>query len=372
MQRLPSRTLLARLPKTELHLHLDGSLPFEFVSNSAQSRNVPCPASPQELRQYLHDLKSQARTADHTNAQQKNQNWGVFDWCNQFLQTREELTQAAAMICTQAKQHHNVHRVELRFCPTLHTNEKLTPREAVDAVAQGVPDTGGVIVCALRSHDAQHSIDMAQLTIDAHRATNGKVCGFDIAGDEGSWPLHLHQEAIQLCKAHHIPVTVHAGEWPNTIANVARGLELGVDRIGHGWGMATHPDVMQTCVDRQVPVEICLTSNVKPGAGQGWVESYATHPVRQLYDAGVKLCVNSDNHLLSGGADRAATPTGEIEHLMHDCGFALHEIVGLLRNGLEVAFIKDEEQRKDMLTLFDVETTTVLALIEEEEQKRKG
>jgi adenosine deaminase len=206
---LITKQLLSRLPKTELHLHLDGSLPFEFILKRAVERNILLPATTsQELRNYIHDLKTKARKIDPKHTQMAGKNWGVFDWCNQFLQTKEELKDAASLICKNIERDHNVKRVELRFCPTLHTLEGLTPKEAVEAVVEGVPDTGGVIICALRSNDAQHSLEMAQLTIETNNQTNGKVCGFDIAGDEGSYPLHIHQESIKLCKTNQIPVTV--------------------------------------------------------------------------------------------------------------------------------------------------------------------
>ena len=162
--------------------------------------------------------------------------------------TREELREASRMICTNAREAHNVIRTELRFCPTLHTLEALTPRDAVDAVVEGVQASGeqnGVIICALRSHDAQHSMAMARLAVDTFHDTDGVVCGFDIAGDEGSFPLSLHAEAVKFCKRNGVPVTVHAGEWPGSIDNVSLALDLGVDRIGHGWSMALDAEVMR-------------------------------------------------------------------------------------------------------------------------------
>ena len=416
---------LRRLPKTELHLHLDGSLPFAFVAAQARERRVELPVGGQALRDAVHARKAAARRADASNAQQvsrkvilffrstKNNvhflcvtsrcfgssslvctlafclvlfffyasraphlnvysrqaggNWGVFDWCNQFLQTRVELRDASRMICEGAWREHNVLRTELRFCPALHTLEALSPRNAVDAVVEGVmaassesASVNGVIICALRSHDARHSMDMAQLAIEANRDLGGVVCGFDIAGDEGSFPLELHRGAVELCKAHGLPVTVHAGEWPGSINNVSLALAMGVDRIGHGWAMAEDPAVMEECRRRGVVVEVCLTSNVKPGAGPGWIESYEDHPVRKMVDAGVKICLNSDNHLLSGAADRPAHPTGEIQHLMSDCRFTLDEVVQILRNGVEAAFVQDASAKEQLVARFDAELEKVM------------
>ena len=201
-------SFIRRLPKTELHLHLDGSLPFEFIRARANARGIDLPAGTssggddgeQALRNYLHGMKARARRQDKLNAQPVGGNWGVFDWCNRFLMTKEELSDAASMICEHAATKHNVLRTELRFCPALHTQESLTARDAINAVVEGVQrasvGTNGVIVCALRSHDAKHSMEMAQLAVDANRETDGIVCGFDIAGDEGSFPLSIHKVSI--------------------------------------------------------------------------------------------------------------------------------------------------------------------------------
>ena len=322
--------------------------------------------SEQGLRDFLHGMKVRARQKDSMNAQEAGKNWGVFDWCNRFLMTREELREASRMICTNAREAHNVIRTELRFCPTLHTLEALTPRDAVDAVVEGVQASGeqnGVIICSLRSHDAQHSIAMAILAVDTFHDTDGVVCGFDIAGDEGSFPLSLHAEAVKFCKKNGVPVTVHAGEWPGSIDNVSLALDLGVDRIGHGWSMALDAEVMERCRRQGCVVEICLTSNVKPAAGQGWIGSYESHPVRKMFDAGVKICLNSDNHLLSGAADRRAHPTGEVEHLISDCGFTLEEVFQVLLNGVEASFVKDDAAKAKLLKVFEAELAKAKAQV---------
>ena len=183
--------------------------------------------------------------------------------------------------------------------------------------------------------------------------TNGAGCGFDVAGDLGTTRWQLKKEEVELCKANGLPVTVHAGEWPGTSDNISLALALGVDRIGHGWSMAEDPALMEECRKSGVAVEVCLTSNVKPGAGAGWIESYEDHPVRKMFDAGVKICLNSDNYLLSGAAERPAHPTGEIQHLMSDCRFTLDEVVQILRNGAESAFVRDDVAKAQFIARFD-------------------
>ena len=91
----------------------------------------------------------------------------------------------------------------------------------------------------------------------------------------------------------------------------------------------------------------------------GWVQSYETHPVRAMFDAGVRVSLNSDNLLLSGSADRAASPTGELLRLVEGCGFSWAEAREVLRNGPRAAFLPDEP-RAALVEAFDRELDVAL------------
>ncbi len=120
--------------------------------------------------------------------------------------------EATLDLCRQLREV-NVCYAEVRFCPTLHTYEGLSEEAALAAVYQGFSASGlpgGIIVCALRSMDAEHSLRMAKL------AAKGPAVGFDVAGYETGYPLSKHAEAIKFAvAAEGLGVTVHAGEWMN-------------------------------------------------------------------------------------------------------------------------------------------------------------
>ena len=193
---------------------------------------------------------------------------------------------------------------------------------------------GGVIVCALRSYPTDHSVAMAQL---AGKYASVGVVGFDIAGDEGSYPLSLHSGAITEAHRLGVPVTVHAGEWlQDSVKNVRAAVDLGVQRLGHAITLHEDPELMREVAAKGIVVECCLTSNVAKRPGK--VASYAEHPIRTMFNAGVKVCINSDNMLLSGDRERVAAPANEVRHLREECGFTHAEVQQVLQNGMDGAF----------------------------------
>jgi len=342
--------IAARLPKVELHLHLDGSLPAEFIHERASARGIDCPPV-REIRQFLHNWKRQAYKADPMYKSGAGKNWGVFDFCNQMLQTKDELQEATRRVVMDRAAANVVH-CEVRFCPQLHTLEGLGLEEVVEAVCQGwqaavsqcsaaeqpVVLSGGIILCALRSLPAEHSMETAQLA--KRFLFKAGVVGFDIAGDEGSFPLYLHRPAIEYAKSHGVPVTVHAGEWTQgTLPNIHLALELGVHRIGHGLALVQCPDTCRRVAEAGVTVECCITGNIKPWMA-GAPKSYAEHPIaamRRHYS--VACALSSDNIMLSGAPNRQAESINELARLVHSVGFSWPEAREVMLAGAAAVFL---------------------------------
>jgi adenosine deaminase len=108
----------------------------------------------------------------------------------------------------------------------------------------------------------------------------------------------------------------------------------GAHRIGHGTRLFEDPSLLDYVNDRRIPVEICITSNV-----QTRVASYADHPVRRYFDAGLNVVLNTDNRLMSG-----TTLTDEYAHAAAHMGFTLPELGRMALNGFESAFLPWRER----------------------------
>jgi len=242
--------------------------------------------------------------------------------------------------------------VEIRFCPILHTKEGLSSSEAVEAVIRGMNKVKercqslvcGVIVCALRSYPEEHGFEMVDL---AKKYLGKGVVGFDICGDEGNYPLHLYLQVLQRAISLNIPTTCHAGEWiitegpNNTINNIQLAVQSGVRRIGHGITLIKNPELTAELVRKNIGVECCLTGNVGKK-----VPSYAEHPIRGMFSAGVRVSLNCDNLLLSGDVGRLATPSGEVKHLLTELKFEREEVKKVLLNGVMTSFCEVGEEWK--------------------------
>lgn len=140
---------------------------------------------------------------------------------------------------------------------------------------------------AIRQFGAEHVMEVARL---ASRYVGDGAVSFGIGGDEVGGPALPFRAAYQYAKDAGLHLTAHAGETDGA-QSVRDAIAIGAERIGHGIRAADDPELMRLLRDRQIPLEVCITSNVKTGA----VASLGEHPVRRLFEAGVPITLNTDD-----------------------------------------------------------------------------
>jgi adenosine deaminase/aminodeoxyfutalosine deaminase len=140
---------------------------------------------------------------------------------------------------------------------------------------------------AIRQMGADHVMQVARLAGDY--VGDGAI-SFGIGGDEVAGPAIGFREAYRYAKDAGLRLTAHAGETAGP-DSIRAALEIGTERIGHGIRAVDDPDLMRRLREERIPLEVCITSNVKTGA----VESLGAHPVRRLFDAGVPITLNTDD-----------------------------------------------------------------------------
>jgi aminodeoxyfutalosine deaminase len=139
---------------------------------------------------------------------------------------------------------------------------------------------------AIRQFGAEHVMKMARL---AARYVGDGAISFGIGGDEVRGPAELFGDAYRYARDAGLRLTAHAGETGGP-ESVRAALDIGAERIGHGIRAVEDPDLMRRLREEQIPLEICITSNVRTG-----VSLLESHPVRRLFDAGVPITLNTDD-----------------------------------------------------------------------------
>lgn len=322
--------LLQRLPKAELHVHLDGSLRPETLHALSLARGVALPVP------NLASLGDYMRVDDARNLEDY---LARFEITLAVMQDAEALERIAHELVIDSAAD-GVRYVEVRWCPTLNARGALALDEVVAAVHRGLRrgerETGTVarsIICALRNLGPSHALEMAELAV-AHRAQG--VVAFDLAGGEAGHPARLFATAFALARAHDLAVTVHAGEGAGA-ESIREAVHLcGADRIGHGTRLAEDPSLLAYVRDRGITLEVCPTSNVQTRVAA----TFAAHPIKAQHDAGVRVTINTDNRLMSG-----VTLTEEYARCADHLGFDLAVLSALSLQAFEAAFLPLPERR---------------------------
>ncbi|MDP2343172.1 MAG: adenosine deaminase [Deltaproteobacteria bacterium] len=329
-----TKELLLRLPKTDLHCHLDGSLRLTTILELAQQQKVKLPAGA--------ETKEGLAKAIHLGERCKDlpEYLKAFDITCSVLQTEEALERTAYELASDAAAE-NVWHLEVRYAPILHTRRGLSLTRINDAVLHGLRRasrehqiTTGVILCGIRNMDPRDSYRLAELAV----AFKGRgVVAFDLAGGERGNPAKDHAKAFELIRENNMNTTVHAGEAYGP-ASIKQALhDCGAHRIGHGTRLSEDGDLLKYVTDRRIPLEICLLSNVQTSV----VDDLARHPLRLYFDLGVRVSLNTDNRLITD-----TTVTDELWRAHVDLGFTLEELKILLVQGFKSAFLPYREKRE--------------------------
>lgn len=321
--------LIRRIPKAELHCHLDGSLRPQTMLDLARDQGVRMPADDAEA------LREHMRVDDAHNLEEYLARFSTTLSVMQQSEALERIAYELAVDCAAD----GVLYLETRFAPILNVAGGLTLAEAVEAPLRGLARAerengivARVIVCALRTQAPETSLQLARLAADFQ---GRGVVGFDLAGLEAGHPASPHAPAFNHALDAGLRCTCHAGEGAGADSIADAVHSCGVHRIGHGTRLFEDPALLAELRERQIAIECCLTSNVQTHA----VASFDTHPFRAYFDAGLNVSLNTDNRLMSG-TDLVTEYGLAARHL----GFTFAELCRVARAGLSSAFLPTGER----------------------------
>lgn len=320
---------IKKLPKAELHCHLDGSLPLRLLEKLAREQKiflgeekqlrqmVTAPADCQSLEQYLQ----------------------CFDLPVACLQKREALESSAECLLAEAAADGVVY-LEVRFAPSLHCREGLSMDQVVSSVLCGL-DRGrekygveyGLILCIMRHEEEKKGFEVLET---AQRFLGKGVVALDLAGAEAAFPVDGFSAVFRRVAEKGIPFTIHAGEAAGP-ESIKKALELGACRIGHGLAAIEEPALMQELAERKIVLELCPSSNLQTKAAKSW----DMYPLRRFLQEGMAVTVNTDNRTVTG-----TTMTRELSLVQERLGLSHQEIRELCRQAIRGSFAPEETRKR--------------------------
>lgn len=372
-----TREFLLALPKTDLHVHLDGSLRPSTLIELAQDYGVTLPSYTEEGLYELVFKERYDNLAEYLTG---------FQYTCAVMQSEPALERIAYELAQDA-QEEGVRYMEVRFAPQLHMHAHLGFLPVIKAVNRGFkkaadeynartpvfsgqepPFVYGIIVCAMRMfHEAfseyfrnliraldyapprkvfaAASLELARAAVAARDEYDLPIVGFDLAGEEAGYPPDDHREAYDLAHRNFLKKTVHAGEayGPESIFQAITSLHA--DRIGHGTFLLD-PDMIQDnsiqdrqgfvkkltqyIADRRIMLEVCLTSNMQTIPA---LRDLADHSLRTQRDARLSVSLCTDNRTVS-----RTTVTNELEQAVKHLNFSYKDLRAVILHGFKRSF----------------------------------
>jgi adenosine deaminase len=315
----------AAIPKVEMHVHLEGSMQPGTLLRLARKHNITLPVTTEEEAESLYAYTTFLHFLD------------VYQLCGACLQTAEDFAEITyEFLANQAQQ--NVKYSEVMVSLADHLNRGIDADVVLDGIFQGQHrgesdfDTRMQIILDAGRQWPELVAETSRIAI-AH-AGNG-IIGFGIGGDEANFPPELYQAEFAAVHAAGLHCTAHAGEAAGAESMWGAIRTLHAERLGHGVHAHDDPELFRYLKETQLPIDMNPISNVKTGA----VPSLESHPIRQYFDAGLLVTLNSDDPPMFG-----TSITNEYHMLATHLGFTRAELQQLSLNGITASFLPQPEK----------------------------
>ena len=311
---------IKNLKKVELHLHLDGSLFLDTVSEiTGRDKD---------------DLKGEMVAYEKCN--NLSEYLEKFDLPISIMQSREVLVRVAKDLVNYLEKE-NVIYAEVRFSPIFHVNGGLSYDEVVEAVIEGLNSNKkvktNIILSMMRGIDKETNIKVIEV---ASRYLGRGVCAIDLAGAEDKYLLGDYEDLFAIAKSKNIPFTIHAGE-NGGYEEVKKAVLIGAKRIGHGIHAINDDETINLLKEKNVLLEICPTSNEQTNA----VLKYEDNPIYNFYKMGVNVSINTDNVTVSN-----VSLSEEYMKLYNTFNFDVEDFKNINKMSINAAFISDLEREE--------------------------
>lgn len=319
----------------DLHLHLDGSITVEIAKKLAKLQNIKLPTEDDKELEKLIRVPSDCKNLIEF--------LKCFDLPLSLMQTKEGLEEATYLVLEDMKKEGNIY-VEIRYAPQLHLQKGMSQEDAVKAVLQGVKRSSlhaNVILCLMRGdNNDKANLETIELA-KKYLVKDGGVVAIDLAGAESIYPTKKYRDIFALANKYNIPFTIHSGESEGP-EGVKLAIEYGASRIGHGVRIREDKSVMELVKTKQIPLELCPTSNIQTCA----VKSFEDYPLESYLNYGIKVTLNTDDPAIEGtNISNEHSLMKKFQHLSNE-----QQLI-IVNNSIDAAFTTDavkQELRKQI------------------------
>lgn len=330
-------TWYSKLPKVELHVHLEGAIPhgalFDLIQKYGGDPSIP-------------DVTALAKRFAYNNFAHFVEAWS---WKNQFLREYEDFSHIAELTARNMA-NQNIRYAEMFFSPSLFIRHGLEVQELTHAVRIGLSRVPEIEISLIADLVRDYGPESEMTTLKRLNEVKGDgVIGIGLGGSEHEFPPEPFECLYEEARLMDFHITAHAGEaaGPESMWSAIRHLQ--VDRIGHGTRAREDPELLDYLRKHGTPLELCPVSNVCTGV----VSTLAEHPIREYFERGLAISVNTDDPMMFG-----TSLDKEYELLVKECGFKRQEICQLIILAVKSSWLS-ESRKKSLVTSFAKEPSWI-------------
>jgi adenosine deaminase len=313
-----------RVPKTEIHLHLEGAIPHAALWQLVQKYG-----GDSSVKKFS-DIQARFEYQDFPHF------LDTWAWKNGFLREYEDF-EFIAMAVAHNLLAQNIRYVELFYSPSDFARHGLLTQRLTEAIRAGLEQVSGIEVALVADLVRDYGPEQATVTLrEVQEVRDLGVVGIGLGGAEHKYPPELFQPVFHTARKLGFRTTAHAGEGAGA-ESVRRAIdELRLDRVGHGVRANEDEELLELLAATRIPLEMCPISNVRTGI----VTSLDQHPIRNFFERGILVTVNTDDPEMFGN-----TLAQEYSLLEQESGFSRSQTRQLILNGIEASWMPPDRKQ---------------------------
>ncbi|RPI16905.1 MAG: adenosine deaminase [Ignavibacteriae bacterium] len=316
--------IINQMPKIELHLHLEGAIPYEALWELVKKYD-----GTNQVKS-IDELKQKFQYTDFPHFIE------TWVWKNRFLCEYEDFTFIAGKVAEDLVSQ-NIIYAEAFYSPPDFFYKKLDTRKITEAITKGLkPYEDRIKINLVADMVRDFGAERAMKTLyEINEVKDMGVIGIGIGGSEHQFPPEIFKDVYDKARKLGFKTSAHAGEAAGPASIWGALMELKADRIGHGTRAFEDEKLVEYLIENNIPVELCPISNVRTGV----VESFEKHPLKQYYDRGMVVFLNTDDPKMFNN-----TLAEEYLYFIEKMGYTIEDVKVLLNNAINSSWCSEEEK----------------------------